>query len=378
MTSKTTILGGGITVDLGTIVSNWRALDRVSGKALTGAVLKADAYGAGAKAVGRVLYNAGARFFFVATPDEGVTLKQAIPQAHVFILNGLVAGTAREYAHYGLMPVLSSLEQLDEWLSFCLSIGQAVPAALNFDTGFNRLGFRKQEIAHVRGELDHYGYMPQMIMSHFACSDQPNHEMTRRQNSLFQDIMLEFPNVPASLSNSSGLMASKEYHYQLVRPGIAIYGGKAIQGKPNPMGAVFSVNAQILQVKNARVGETVGYGATYRLRRDSRIAIVSLGYADGYFRSLSGVGGHIGGRVAINGTIVPVIGRVSMDLTAIDVTDVPGIVQAGNLVELLGPNIGIDDVADGARTISYELLTNLSRRMPRTYVNVPAGVDIES
>src|SRR5690554_1007275 len=324
MNNTATILGGGITVDLGAIARNWQALDKVSGKSLTGAVLKADAYGAGAAAVGRTLYQAGARFFFVATPDEGVALRAAVPNAYVFVLDGLVPRAAADYAAHGLMPVLASMSQLTEWLDFCLNRGEAAPAALHFDTGFNRVGFRMKEAEMVRRELDQSGFQPQMIMSHLACADQPSHEMTRKQNGLFQGILNLFPDVPASLANSAGLMASKDYHYHMVRPGIALYGGRAINGRPNPMAQATSMHVPILQIKDARIGETVGYGAAYRLRRDTRIAIMALGYADGYFRALSGIGGQVGGKVAVNGTPVQVLGRVSMDMTAIDITDVPG------------------------------------------------------
>ena len=377
MSSKSTILGGGITVDLDAITRNWKALDTVAANALTGAVLKADAYGMGAAAVGQTLFLAGARFFFVATPDEGVALRAALPQAHIFVLDGLVPRTARDYAGQKLMPVLASMSQLTEWLDFCLNQGRAEPAALHFDTGFNRVGFRMTEAELVQRELSQSGFEPQMIMSHLACADQPSHEMTRKQNGLFQGILNHFPNIPASLANSAGLMASKEYHYQMVRPGISIYGGRAINGRPNPMAPVVSMHVPILQIKDARIGETVGYGAAYRLRRDTRLAIMALGYADGYFRGLSGIGGQVGGRVAINGTIVPVLGRVSMDMTAIDITDVEGLVQPGDHVEILGDTIGVDDVADAARTIGYEILTTLNGRFPRRYTNVPDGVAVD-
>lgn len=376
MSSSTTILGGGITIDLEAIVRNWKALDTISGSALTGAVLKADAYGTGATAVGRALYKAGARFFFVATPDEGVALRKAVPNALIFVLDGLVPRTSADYAAHGLMPVLASMSQLTEWLDFCLNRGAAAPAALHFDTGFNRVGFRIKEVELVKRELEQSGFEPQMIMSHLACADQPRHEMTRKQNGLFQGVLNAFPDIPASLANSAGMMASKDYHYHLVRPGIAMYGGRAINGRPNPMASVISMHVPILQIKDARIGETVGYGGAHRLRRDTRLAIMALGYADGYFRSLSGIGGQVGGRVAVNGTIVPVLGRVSMDMTAIDITDIEGLVQPGDAVEILGPHIGIDAVADGARTIGYEILTTLNGRFPRGYVNVPEGVEI--
>lgn len=377
MTTNQSILGGGITIDLGAIARNWKAIDTLSGRALTGAVVKADAYGLGATAVARTLYKTGARFFFVATPDEGVALRAALPSAHIFVLDGLVPRTARDYAAHNLMPVLASLGQLTEWLDFCLNKGEAAPAALHFDTGFNRIGFRIKEAELVRREIEQTRFEPQMIMSHFACADQPSHEMTRKQNALFQSILSQFPNTPASLANSAGITSSKDYHYDMVRPGISVYGGRAVNGRPNPMVSVIRMDVPILQIKEARVGETVGYGALYRLRRDTRMAVIALGYADGFSRSLSTIGGQMGGKIAINGAFAPVLGRVSMDMTAIDITDVPGFVQPGDLVEVLGPNISIDDVADAARTIGYEVLTNLKARYLRTYVNVPDGVVID-
>ncbi|WP_404404718.1 alanine racemase [Pelagibacterium halotolerans] len=377
MIRNCTLLGGGIEIDLDAIARNWRALDTVAADALTGAVLKADAYGTGIKAVSRTLFKAGARFFFVATPDEGLSLKAAVPQAHVFVLDGLLPRTARDYAEHGLMPVLAALEQLEEWLQYCLSVGRAEPAALHFDTGFNRVGFRMSEAEQVADALKRSGFEPQMIMSHLACADQPQHEMTRKQYGLFQGLRNHFPNIPASLANSAGLMASKDYHFQMVRPGIAVYGGRAINGRPNPMAPVIRMEVPVLQTKSARIGETVGYGASYRLRRDSRLAIIAMGYADGLFRSLSGVPGQKGGAVAIGGQIAPIVGRVSMDMTAVDITDIEAPVGAGDTVEVLGETIGIDDVAEAAGTIGYEILTQFNGRFPRRYVNVPDGIEVD-
>jgi alanine racemase len=377
MATNQTILGGGITIDLGAITRNWNALDKISGPALTAAVVKADAYGLGLKAVSRTLYTAGARFFFVATPDEGVALRAALPRAYIFVLDGLVPRTAADYAAHGLMPVLASMGQLTEWLDFCLNRGEAAPAALHFDTGFNRVGFRMREAEMVKREIEQPRFEPQMIMSHLACADQPSHEMTRKQNGLFQGILNLFPDIPASLANSAAIMTSKDYHYQMVRPGIAAFGGRAVNGRPNPMAPVIRVEAPILQIKDARIGETVGYGALHRLRRDTKLAIIALGYADGFFRSLSGIGGQLGGKVAINGAFAPVLGRISMDMMAVDITDVPGYIQPGDAVEVLGPNISIDDVADAARTIGYEILTSLNGRFPKRYENAPDGVDVD-
>jgi len=378
MADTRTILGGGIEIDLGALTRNYQALDRISGQSLTAAVVKADAYGTGLTASARTLYHAGARFFFVATPDEGVSLRRAVPDAHIFVLDGLLPRTARDYAAHRLMPVLSSLAQLGEWLEFCLAQSQAHPAALHFDTGMNRLGIRMQEVEAVREMLDRSGFAPQMIMTHLACADTPRHEKNGMQVAFFQQIMRSFPDIPASIANSAGLMTSRELHLQMVRPGIALYGGRAVSGRPNPMAQVVSMQVPILQVRSARMDETVGYGATYTLGRDSRLAVLALGYADGFLRSLSSGGSQRrGGQVAIRGQIAPVLGRVSMDLVAVDVTDIDGRVEAGDLVEVLGQTVTADDQADAAGTISYEILTTLNGRFPRRYVNVPDGVEID-
>jgi alanine racemase len=206
----TTGYGGRLTVDLGALKRNWQALDKVSRGALTGAVVKADAYGTGIAQSARALYEAGARFFFAATPDEGIAVRAALPEdSHIFILNGLYPGSAPLYVGERLMPCLSSIPMLEEWLSACLARSQALPAALHFDTGINRLGFRLNEASIVKRMIDQVGYAPQMIMSHLACADIPGHEKNRTQLALFASVLSQFPNIPASLANSAGLMTNR-------------------------------------------------------------------------------------------------------------------------------------------------------------------------
>jgi len=364
-------IGGRLTVDLGAIARNWRALDKVSHNALTGAVLKADAYGCGIVPVAQTLSRAGAQFFFTATPDEGLLLRRAVPGAYIFVLDGLFPGAAKFYLQHSLMPVLSSLAMLDEWLKLCISRNEAVPAAFHFDTGMNRLGFRLNEISIVKRLIEQIGYEPQMIMSHLACADMPQHEKNRTQLALFQAVLQQFPTVPASLANSAAMMTGRDYHFQMVRPGIALYGGRAVSGRRNPMAQVVKLEAPILQVKEARTGETVGYGAQVTLSRDSRLAIVAIGYADGFFRALSSSNGRPGGKVAIRGQLVPVIGRVSMDLLAVDITELGTVPLPGEMVEILGPTLSVDDQADAAGTIGYEVLTALKGRYSRQYVTEP-------
>jgi len=361
-------LGGRHTVDLAALARNWRALDKVSAGSLTGAVVKADAYGAGITASSKALFAAGARFFFTANVDEAIAVRAALPKAYIFVLNGLYPGAADVYVQQGLMPVLCSIPMLEEWLAMCLKRGEAFAAALHFDTGINRLGFRLNEASTVRKQIDAVGFQPQMIMSHFACADQPNHEKNRTQLALFQAVMAQFPNIPASIANSAGLMTGREHHFQMVRPGIALYGGRAVVGRKNPMAQVSTLEVPILQVKEAKTGETVGYGATQTLARDSRLAIIGIGYADGFLRSLGSSNARGGAKVAIGGRVVPVVGKISMDMTVIDITELGSdIPNRGDMVEVFGKTISVDDQADIAGTIGYELLTGMRGRYQRIY-----------
>lgn len=362
-------LGGQLSIDLGALARNWRALDKVSAGALTGAVVKADAYGTGITMASKALFAAGARFFFVATPDEGLAVRAALPDAHIFVLNGLYPGAANLYIRQNLMPVISSMAMLEEWLAKCLERNEAYPSALHFDTGINRLGFRLSEVAAVRERLSALGYAPQMVMSHLACADQPNHEKNRTQLALFGSVMAQFPGIPASLANSAGLMTGRDYHFQMVRPGVALYGGRAVNGRKNPMAPVVTLHVPILQITEARTGDTVGYGATYSLSRNSRLAIIGHGYADGFFRSLSGSNARPGGKVAIRGRIVPVVGKVSMDQIVVDITELGAdLPSPGEGAEILGGLITVDDQADAGGTIGYEVLTALKGRYHRTYI----------
>lgn len=375
MSSPAIVTGYGprLTIDLGAIQRNWQALDKVSSGALTGAAVKADGYGVGAVPVGKALYEVGTRFFFVATPDEGLALRAAVPDSYIFVLNGLFPGAAPLYVGERLMPVLNSVPMLEEWLVACLGRNEALPAALHFDTGMNRLGFRLGEASIVKRMIEDVGYAPQMIMSHLACADQPQHEKNRTQLALFSSVMAQFPSVPASLANSAATMTSREMHFQMVRPGIALYGGRAVNGRKNPMMPAVTLEAPVIQVRECKTGESVGYGATYILPRDTRLAIIALGYADGFIRSASSTNQHAGGKTFIRGRLCPILGRVSMDMLAVDITDLGNdIPLPGEMLEVLGPHVSIDDQADPAGTIGYEFLTSLKGRYPRTYVNSAA------
>lgn len=266
------------------------------------------------------------------------------------------------------MPCLASIPMLEEWLQACVASNQALPAALHFDTGINRLGFRLNETSIVKRLIELIGYAPQMIMSHLACADMPAHEKNRTQLALFTSVMAQFPGVPASLSNSAGLMSNRDNHFQMVRPGIALYGGRAVAGRRNPMAPVVTLEAPILMTKDVKTGETVGYGALQTMSRDSRLAIVAIGYADGFFRSLSSSNNHRGTHVVIRGQACPVVGRVSMDMIGVDITDLPQPPMPGEMAEIIGKQVTVDDHADIANTIGYEVLTSLKGRYSRHYV----------
>ncbi|UVC10613.1 alanine racemase [Rhizobium sp. TH2] len=357
-----------LTVDTGAIAANWRMLAERSGRAETSAVLKADAYGLGAAPVAQALSGAGCRTFFVATVTEGAELRSTLPDARIFVLSGLWAGWEDQCFANGLIPVIASVEQFD----FFQGLGRTHPHALYVDTGMNRLGVHPEEAAR----LSTSGVAaPVMLMSHLACSDEPTHPLNRQQLESFRTVSRLFPGVESSLSSSAGIFLGSGYHFDLTRPGIALYGGESVCGVANPMRQVVTAEARILQIRDVTAGEKVSYGATQTLARDSRVAVVGAGYADGWHRSLSGSGvalrqaGSPGAFGFVAGQKVPVIGRVTMDLTMFDITDIDkSHVKTGDYISLFGNGITLDEAARAAGTIGYELLTSLGRRYERRYV----------
>ena len=357
--------GAILTIDLAALRANWQNLrDRLKGAECAG-VVKADAYGLGLEPVARALAGAGCRLFFVAQLDEGIALRTVLPKAEIHVLNGLLPGTAAEFAAHRLVPVLNSLETIDAWRSFCRSRQSALGADIHVDTGMSRLGLPPDEVEILAAEparLD--GLAPGYLMSHLACADEPDYPMNRRQLAAFVAIRRRLPLTRASFANSAAIFLGSDYHFDLARPGIAVYGGNPVSGRPNPMAQVVRLQGKILQVRGVDTPQTVGYGATHRVAGPARIATVAVGYADGYLRSLGNAGcGYVGD------IRVPVVGRVSMDLITLDVSSVPESQSApGCLIDLIGPANGVDSVADAAGTISYEILTSLGRRYHRRYV----------
>ena len=360
-----------LTIDLTAIADNYRRLQSKTTRARTAAVVKADAYGLGAAVVGPALARAGAESFFVAHLDEAIALRAALagdcPQAAIHVLNGLLAGAEADYLAHGIVPVLNSLDDLTHWQAVARERDEALPAVLHIDTGMNRLGLSPEELDLLANDHSRLaGLNLTAIMSHLACAEEADNPMNEAQRAAFAAALTRLPSAPASLANSSGIFLGAAYHFDLLRPGVALYGVNPTPGLANPMAQVVSLKGKILQVREIDAPQTVGYGATHRVEGATRLATVGVGYADGYLRSLSNRGSAFVGdqRVAV-------VGRVSMDLITLDVTSLPrDQVRLGSLVDLLDPQHGVDALAEEAGTIGYEVLTALGQRYHRHYVTV--------
>lgn len=361
-------------INLDALRANWAHLNAVAGRAECAGVVKADAYGLGLVEIAGALMREGCRTFFVATLHEGRRLRSVDPSAIIYILDGLLPGAEAHYAGFDLRPVLSSLGEIRDWAKFCKGENRKRPAAIHVDTGMNRLGLPADEIDELAAAsdrpLDQFAIA--LVMSHLLNADVPADPHNRRQLAAFETARARLPKAPASLANSGGTFLGPDYHFDLVRPGIALYGGRAFEGAPNPMQPVIKLKARILQVRTIPPGDTVGYGATYEAKAPTRVATIACGYADGFLRALSGSHGHPGPIGYIADFPVRIIGRVSMDLITLDVTDVPeSLVHRGAWVEMMGERVTVDDLTDRAGTIGYELLSRLSNRVHRIYTEHP-------
>jgi alanine racemase len=334
-------------------------------------VVKADAYGLGAGPCARALWAAGCRSFFVAIPQEGAELRSELSEATIFVLDGLLPGLGDVYAGHRLVPALASLEEVAEWAGLARKLGRKLPAALHIDTGINRLGLAAREVQAIADRPDLLdGLEVTLVMSHFACADEPDSPMNERQRQLFDELRSVLPAAPASLSNSPGTLHSEGFAYDMVRTGVALFGGNPFADRPNPMAPVAYLSAVLLQVRELAPGETVGYGATWRASRASRIGVLGVGYRDGFLRTLSQPLSKTPAQVYIAGHFAPIVGRISMDLMTIDLTDVPPeSARRGARVELLGDHVTVNDVARWAGTIPYEILTGLGSRFARLYAS---------
>ncbi len=360
--------GGVLTIDLAAIAGNWNTLSRKAMPTECGAVIKADGYGCGLEAVGMMLARVGCKTFFVADLSEARRLRAVVPEHTIYVLNGLLPNTSPAYAEIAARPVIGSLLELAEWDAFVASTGWRGGAALHVDTGMNRLGVAVEEASALapRIRTEHHGIT--LLMSHLACAEIPDHPLNDKQIKLFREVRLLFRGIPSSLANSSGIFLNDAAHCDLVRPGVALFGVNPMPGRPNPMQPVIKLQARILQVRTVARGETIGYDATYTAKRTSRIAVAAVGYADGYFRAASSTDKAAGAEAIVAGARCPIAGRISMDLTAIDISDLPaGTGRRGDLATLIGDDISVDDFARAAGTIGYEVLTSLGSRYHRVY-----------
>ena len=362
--------GGILTVDLSAIEANWKILRSASSPAECAAVVKADAYGLGLEPVAARLSKAGCTTFFVADLAEGQRLRKAVPGADIYILNGLPPGTGQAFADHNLRPVIGSSAELAEWDAFTSVHNWEGGFALHVDTGMNRLGMSLEEAAAFAFRISSENHGLKLLMTHFVAAQFPESPRNAEQILNFRDIRSRYRGVPASIANSSGIFLESSAHLDLVRPGAALYGVNPTPAKSNPMKPVVELKVRVAQVRNVPFGETVGYDATWTARRPSRIAVVAMGYADGFFRSASGTDQRPGGTLFLHGHPCPIAGRISMDLTALDVTDLPdGKVKRGDLATVIGAERDVDATADMFGTIGYEVLTSLGRRYARVYKN---------
>jgi alanine racemase len=349
-------------IDLAAIVANWRALGARHPTGPVAGVVKADAYGLGAAAIAPVLHAAGCRHFFVALLDEALALRGVLPDAMLAVLGGPRPGSEPDYAARDITPVLNSLAELDAWAALGRRRGRRLPALLHIDTGMARLGLDRRELAALQADPARLaGIDLRYLMTHLVAAEEPGATLNRAQAARFAAACAGLPAAPRSLANSSGIFLGAGWGSDLARPGAALYGINPTPAEPNPMRLPLRLTAPVLAVRALLPGETVGYNATWRAARACRIATIGVGYADGWHRSLSNRGAAV-----FDGTPVPLVGRVSMDLTTFDVTDLPA-VQPGSRLELLGPAQTPDDVARAAGTNGYEVLTSLGRRFQRVY-----------
>jgi alanine racemase len=360
---------GVLTVDLDALVANWRKLEKTAVPAECAGVIKANAYGCGAEPVARALAAAGCKTFFVATLDEAKAARAVLPSsAVIYVLDGFFQNCGDAYAKSDARPVIGDLNELAEWDVFCRRSGWAGSAAIHIDTGMNRLGMSLTEAQGIIPRINAGDHGITLVISHLACAENLNHPLNGRQLATFREIASLFSGVPASLSNSSGIYLGASFQFDMVRAGAAVYGVNPTPEADNPMLPVVDLKARVMRIRSVERGESVGYGAVWTARRPTRLAIVSAGYADGYFRAAGGGDGTRSAEVVVAGRRCPVAGRISMDLLAVDITDLPNnAVRRGHMVTLIGEGITVDELAHHFGTIGYEVLTSLGPRYARAY-----------
>lgn len=349
-----------LVIDLLAVVANYRRVAAEVKPAETAAVVKADGYGLGAAPVAQALAAAGCKTFFVAHPEEGAELRAHIPHATLYVLHGFDAAHRALFAEHALSPVLSSAQHVVDWLK----AGLRAPYALHVDTGMSRLGLSDADVEAVHGAAQ-----PALVMSHLATADDTDHPKNQEQLARFRRLAARFPDARHSLAASGGCFLGDEFAFDLVRPGIALYGGNPRKSGENPMQGTVTLTAPLVQIRSIDRGDTVGYGATYAASGPRRLGIAAIGYADGLMRSLSNRGQGV-----IAGVKCPIVGRVSMDLVTLDVTHVPqAAAHAGAAVEFIGPHQTVDEFAAAAGTLPYEIYTRLGPRIERSYTGVASA-----
>jgi alanine racemase len=364
--------GGILHIDLEALASNWRTLRDNAGGAETGAVVKANAYGIGIEKAVPALARAGCRIFFVAHLSEAIRARAVAPDATVYVLNGLFPGTCSTYAQFDLRPVLGSFEEIEEWAAFARAQSRRFKAAIHVDTGMNRLGLTVPQGLTLKDRTELKDFETTLLMSHFVSAEESDNPLNIEQIEAFQAVKVSLPGIPASLANSSGIFLNEKPHFDLARPGYALYGGNPTPDRANPMKPVVGLVGRISQLRWVEADHTVGYNGRWLALDKRRIATLSVGYADGFPRSSSARGKSgdelLAGMALVAGRSCPFAGNVSMDLITIDVTDVPeNQVKRGDTVTLIGGDVTIDEVGRRAGTIGYEILTNLGSRYARSY-----------
>ncbi|MBT4711228.1 MAG: alanine racemase [Alphaproteobacteria bacterium] len=363
--------GGAVRIDLGALGANWRLLVETAAPATCAAVVKADAYGIGMAPVASTLAAAGCTTFIVASLNEAVALRGVLgAAATILVLNGLLPGTAKDTQAHGIVPVINDLAQLQEWQNLAQGSDSVLPTVLHADTGMNRLGLTPEDVGVVSNEPERMtGLDLKLVMSHLACADDPDNPKNNAQLLEFLRQKAALMPASASMAASSGIFLGPGFHFEIVRPGLALYGGNPTPNAPNPMAEVVQIKGKIVQVRDVDSPQTVGYGAAFPVTKPSILATVAVGYADGILRAL---GDKKDGKVwgSIGGVSVPVVGRISMDLLTVDVTEVAtDAAHPGAWVDLIGGDaMSLEDAAAAAATIPYEILTSMGARYHRQYV----------
>ena len=359
------VAGAILTIDLGAIRENYRRLKAQLGGVRCAGVVKADGYGLGASQVAAALLREGCENFFVALLGEGIALRRSLgPAPSIFVLNGIPPGAEPDAVAANLCAVVNSPEQLAAWRAAARRAGRKLPAAIQVDSGMSRLGMAPQDVERIAADPRAFdGIDIRFVMSHLACADEPDHPANEQQRFAFERLRKLLPEAPASFTNSSGIFLGQRFHYDLARPGAALYGINPTPARPNPMLPVVRQQSKVVQTRMLEAGVGVGYGHIFRTTAPLTAATISLGYADGWHRRAASAAWFEGVRL-------PFLGRVSMDSIILDISALPpGKLREGDLVELLGPSQSVDDAAGHAGTIGYEILTSLGPRFHRRYVD---------